>query len=324
MSQAQVLFSRYEDGTKPVKVLSDGWEVLGGGSQEPPQRYTTVKSLLAALTGHPEGRHWSVDRYFRLGPVHGSPSSSQDILDLLANLPFGTPIICTTPGITIPADHVASEATWRKNQSREMGPALVLGLKLGIDLSKRAHEVRKLLFAGFGRRMFQHGYDPEDVLQEVYKGLLIRNSGKCPWDERKSSFGHYVHMVISCVLSNYHRKQRRVQEMEQVGLAVRTRNAEGMRYNDVASNTTFPAQLPTIAVDSLVWEEAEDLVDYMQDFTVPDSLVVTKLIPLVLTGTPRDQLAPCLGVSNASVSRALVHLRKQARAWKSENAVSAF
>lgn len=80
---------------------------------------------------------------------------------------------------------------------------------LGIDLSRRGVEVRKLLHAGFGLRMARAGYDPEDVLQEVYRGILVRNRGKCPFDVRRSSFGHYVHMVIECVLSNYHRRESR-------------------------------------------------------------------------------------------------------------------
>lgn len=85
----------------------------------------------------------------------------------------------------------------------------------GIDLAVRGIEVRKLLYAGFGYRMSRGGYDPEEVLQEVYRGLLVRNRGKCPFDVRKSSFGHYVHMVIECVLSNYHRRESRRRASEQ-------------------------------------------------------------------------------------------------------------
>jgi len=86
---------------------------------------------------------------------------------------------------------------------------------VGIDLAVRGIEVRKLLYAGFGYRMSRGGYDPEEVLQEVYRGLLVRNRGKCPFDVRKSSFGHYVHMVIECVLSNYHRRESRRRASEQ-------------------------------------------------------------------------------------------------------------
>lgn len=89
---------------------------------------------------------------------------------------------------------------------------------LGIDLETRSDEVRKLFYAGFGRRCFNAGYDTEDVLQEVYQGLLSRNLGTCPYDPAKSSFGHYVHMVAGCILSNYRRKEQRRRAREQVGV----------------------------------------------------------------------------------------------------------
>lgn len=80
---------------------------------------------------------------------------------------------------------------------------------IGIDLSKRGVEVRKLFYAAFAHGLAKDGYDPEECLQEVYKGLLTRNRGTCPFDVRKSSFGHYVHIVTRCVLANYIRKERR-------------------------------------------------------------------------------------------------------------------
>lgn len=87
----------------------------------------------------------------------------------------------------------------------------------GIDMARRAHEVRKLFYAGgFTRTLIRDGIDPEDFLQEVYRGLLTRNDGTCPWDHKKSSFGHYVHIVMRCVLSNYLRKHRRTSSMELV------------------------------------------------------------------------------------------------------------
>lgn len=87
--------------------------------------------------------------------------------------------------------------------------------RVGIDLTARGHEVRKLFYAGgYHRSVMREGLDPEEALQEVFRGLLIRNQGKCPWDAKKSSFGHYVHIVIRCVLSNYLRKERRRNQRE--------------------------------------------------------------------------------------------------------------
>lgn len=306
MQPGQVLFSRYEDGVRPVTIKADGiFEVGGLGT------FSTTKDLLSALTGHPEGRHWSVERYFRLGEYAPTPKRcsarghlvpkpkrvlvESNVLEILPQV-----MVRITPGISVP----------------------VVTRKLGIDLAKRAHEVRKLLFAGFGRRMFMSGYDPEDVLQEVYKGLLVRNAGKCPYDPAKSSFGHYVHMVISCVLSNYHRKQHRVHEMEQLGLSGSGEcEAEPWgKQTDVASNTTVSAKSTLYAEDSLLLEAADAFTDYLCD--IPDSHLASQVLPLLLAGVPRQHLAPTLKVSNAAVQRALAHLRKYAPAWKeSENAL---
>lgn len=107
-----------------------------------------------------------------------------------------------------------------RKRKRRMGGLLELfeQPRLGIDLAARGHEVRKLMWAGFGHKILRAGYDPEDVLQEVFRGIIARNNGICPWDAAKSSFGHYVHMVIGCVLTNYHRKQQGIREVEVVGL----------------------------------------------------------------------------------------------------------
>ena len=356
----QVLFSRYEDGTRPVTVLPTGdWE-LQGAPGTPPQRFSTAKGLLVALTGHPEGRHWSLERYFRLGPKFSahSPRLVTDIYDLwpVADDRLPTPLLQTTPGISIPADrenpHLDAEnvektfretktilldaenveKTFREtktilldaenvektfSRSGRRTPAVRPMQTVGIDLERRSHEVRKLLFAGFGRRMYACGYDPEDVLQEVYRGLLVRNSGKCPWDPAKSSFGHYVHMVCSCILSNYHRKQHRTREMEQVGLLNPLGSeGEGTRYTDVASSATVASRAMLVQEDCLMMEEAQDLLAQMQQGSQDaESRLAAKVLPLLLAGTPREDIASSLGVSPASLSRALSHLRKQAAAW---------
>lgn len=85
---------------------------------------------------------------------------------------------------------------------------------VGIDLSSKHRDIKRLMYSGYGKVIHYNGYDPDDVLQEIYRGILARNNGKCPFDESKSSFGHYVHMVIGCILSNYHRKRNKWKENE--------------------------------------------------------------------------------------------------------------
>lgn len=137
-------------------------------------------------------------------------------------------------------------------------PEVALGPKLGIDLAARGHEVRKLMWAGFGHKILRAGYDPEDVLQEIFRGLIARNNGTCPWDARKSSFGHYVHLVIGCVLTNYHRKQQSVRDHESVGL----KGPDG-RDGDAAGHAVAsePVEEATGLVEALVAKLPDNLRD---------------------------------------------------------------
>ena len=87
----------------------------------------------------------------------------------------------------------------------------------GIDLSQRHNEVKKIFLKHCSKMCLDNGCDPEDVLQEVYKGIIIRNSGKCPFDESKSAFSTYVVMVSKCVTINHVNKIRKKTDGEVYG-----------------------------------------------------------------------------------------------------------
>lgn len=159
---------------------------------------------------------------------------------------------------------------------------------LGIDLERRGVEVRKLLHAGFGLRMTLGGYDPADVLQEVYRGILVRNRGKCPFDPKKSSFGHYVHMVIDCVLSNYHRREKRRSSSE----CSWEDFEEGRRelVSDGVGQSTAPlvghegegtdAMALMMVSDRVRWALADG------DLTEREATLALKVLPLIHAGHP--------------------------------------
>jgi len=194
--------------------------------------------------------------------------------------------------------------------------------KLGIDLNLRGHEVRKLLFAGFGARIARSGYDPEDVLQEVYRGILARNVGKCPFDVRKSSFGHYVHMVCECILNNYHRRETRRREVEQVGMPapLSMRDDEGCGSVDASK----------VAERVLVkWEHGGGSDDTMGDairrlerhLTKKTSTGLTvdplamQVAALLASGLNRREIAAEVGVSTNRVNLVIANLRERVADW---------
>ena len=90
-------------------------------------------------------------------------------------------------------------------------------VKLGIDLEKKHEEVRKLFLKHCSKMCHDNYCDVEDVLQEVYKGILIRNKGKCPFNPKKSAFSTYIVMVAKCVTINYVNKKSKKSERETYG-----------------------------------------------------------------------------------------------------------
>jgi DNA-directed RNA polymerase specialized sigma24 family protein len=200
--------------------------------------------------------------------------------------------------------------------------------RVGIDLAQRSgrgdaktrsDEVRKLLWSGFAGKMLSQGYDPEDVLQEVYRGLLVRNRGKCPWDVRKSTFGHYCHLVISCVLTNYHRKQ--VRRIDRNALSMDVGN-DGEERSDAGQWGSCRIWHGSDAGDRLALEELSGVLTKVLDPS-PEAVLGREILPLVSSGHSRAEIAREMGVKPSMVSRALTWLRRQAARWAEEGGLRA-
>ena len=197
--------------------------------------------------------------------------------------------------------------------------------RVGIDLGKhserkgsrfKADEVRRLLWRGFAGKMLSQGYDPEDVLQEIYRGLLVRNKGRCPWDARKSTFGHYVHMVISCVLTNYHRKQVRRIDRDVVPLDVGRNGEENVV--DVGQWGSCPIWEGSEVADQTALRE---LAEYLADVpdNVPEAQLGREILALVRAGYSRGDVVRETGYGASLVSKALAWLRRQTALWACES-----
>jgi DNA-directed RNA polymerase specialized sigma24 family protein len=215
-----------------------------------------------------------------------------------------------------------SEKLWTPEIGLELEKNLELELdrleeRVGIDLVARGHEVRKLLFAGFAGKMLSRGYDPEDVLQEIFRGLVVRNRGKCPWDKRKSSFGHYVHMAINCILTNYHRKESKRVDRDYVPLEIQGEDGQ---------------ELPTVlgsAQGSVLIHAGSELGDQIALLTLqeylenlpdrgPEAQLGRKILPWVTAGCTRREIVQETGYKESLVSRALAWVRHQTALWATE------
>lgn len=245
-----------------------------------------------------------------------------------------------------PIEAVAVEPTTTKVRKRGLSVDHATVGPIGIDLHNRSIEVKKLLFAGFGGRISRHGYDPKDVLQEVYMGLLARNNGICRFDPSKSSFGHYVHMVCGCILANYHRKRARRAEHEQVGMYVSGMGDDepsGMTDAALAASTTNATPFGSMGgVDQgaflagtlgpEVQIRTERVLHSLSVCLVtvgtkdgqlkPEASLALDALPLVYMGMHRSEIARELGHEPNKVGRALAFLRKTTRVWQVEQAVA--
>lgn len=193
--------------------------------------------------------------------------------------------------------------------------ALSVAVPRGVDLQNRGHEVRKLFYAGFGRRVARYGYDPEDVLQEVYKGLLVRNGGKCPFDPSKSSFGHYVHMVAGCIVSNYHRRYSRLDRNEVIGVLNADNEMEDVATADLA--VVGPEHEDLIRGQSLVDRLSFMVDEHVTAHTSLNREVVHECVKLVAAGLRKSEIAAQTGQSPHQVAKILRIIRTVGAEWRS-------
>lgn len=221
----EVVYARQEHGSHPIYRNGDHieveWPVIGRKS------YPNARKTLLAVVNNdpflkklkPKDLHYSWDRYFRTGKYSKRHQLKMDTLSLFV-------------------DSITVSKTPEHKQDLSLS-VLVEEPVLGIDLDKRGIEVRKLFYAGFASKAIAKGYDPEDVLQELYKGLLVRNTGKCPFNPNKSSFGHYVYMVAGCILSNYNRRYSRLQRNEVFGVKDRDGEVVDVAMSSLAQEKPF-------------------------------------------------------------------------------------
>lgn len=309
---AKVFYTRSTDsgpyGPTPVEVVGDGTYRVGVGSQM--VTYPTTRQLLIAVTQHPEARHWTFDRYFRIGKFSQSSPFQPPLEESPIMALFG-PGASTGLTTLVPTGPIMRSGFVSPNLLTLAPNIRTSGL--GIDLRNRSGEVAKLLFAGFGRRIYSWGYDPDDVLQEVYKGLLIRNQGKCPWDAAKSSFGHYVHMVAGCILSNYHRRESRRRQVEQIGMNAPT--DDGFTNVDAADACSTHIECATYLDTTPMVDK--DFIDYLCQKVPPEEgrQMALQVLPLAVEGHGRQEIAAALNVPLAHVARALKAIKTTMAEW---------
>lgn len=110
---------------------------------------------------------------------------------------------------------------------------------LGIDVEKHKDDIKNLFYKRQGQKLMKTGVNTEEVLQEVYKGLLIRNRGSCPYDSEKSAMSTYIVMVVDCITMNYMNKFNRTSDRFVTGVEDDVACSYNASYEEDPSDAIF-------------------------------------------------------------------------------------
>lgn len=294
LRRSGTFFSRMEHGLHRVEADGSGFKVFWPSG---PRVYNSARQTIMALvngveapTGRCRDPKLTFDNYFK-NRVNTGEELSISILDII-------PKVKTKPNelvVSVPKRRIREENSLSVENRR------------GIDLNVNYMDVKRLFYAGFSRRVFAMGYDPEELFQELCKGLLIRNNGKCVFDPGVSSLGHYVHMVANCILSNYNRKYSRVRRSENVGYKDEDGEVVDLSCCDVPVESQ---QLSSIAASEMmdsIMERVPRLVKHS------DSKMVRKATEMVTEGRIRSEIVAETGLPVSTVSKIIRAVRDTAR-----------
>lgn len=190
-----------------------------------------------------------------------------------------------------------SEAVQQEIEQEIQEITALLQKRYGVDLSERFEDVTKLVYSLFYNKVSSR-YEIEDILQEVFAGLLVRNQGKCPWDHEKSSLGHYVHMVASCVISNYHAKQ--------------SKHFDNVVLDSEPDLEEYSSDLD--GEDEYLVEQ--DLRDYVISQVNRDPDTTYTVYSLMLKGHKINEISKLTGISN--VSKQVHEIRSCVARWAAQ------
>lgn len=299
-TETRRLYTRYEHGNLPVDVHEsvEGSRVRRRMTLHLPEgsrmEFGSQGGFLAYLYG--ADNRIPFERYFRLRDE--SPIVLAGVDDVLA---------------------------YCRPEGGESAPTVIVPSRRGIDLENRGIEVRKILFARFGRKIVAMGYDPHDVLQEVYRKLLVANQGAHPYDPGKSSFGHYVYMVCDSALRNYRKKEERRRKKLKLGVAV----FEDDKRVILDAGEAVESKHRITASGDLVHSPEVEMAGAMALKSLCDRIgfgskrqeLACRIVVAFHEGCTRRELGRRLGASSREIREAFDLVKENATAWAEENGI---
>lgn len=152
----------------------------------------------------------------------------------------------------------------------------IIKKKLGIDVEAKYQDIKSIFYRHFAPICFKNKVDPEEVLQEVYYGLEIRNRGTCPFDPAKSSMSTYIVLVARGVVFNYLKKTKNSRENEKTA---KDEDSKIFDYIPMEEKCIDESLIMTEIRNMFKGEMANVFDDMTQGFTVKEIAKRQKLEP---------------------------------------------
>lgn len=275
MESTYILYSRYEDGALPVQIKESGegkrkrYELKIGDLI-----YKSVKDFLKQSKSKAATTFFN---YFRV-----NTRKDLTIYKILENIktykdsctsykPDNDDLLLDEVGDVLESPQTVSN--------------------MGIDIVKKKKDIEKIFYAYYAKRAVSEGLSVEDLLQEVFKGLLVRNKGKGAWNPSRGSFGSYVHMVSGSVYKNFRKKEikRGMKEKGEIPKNYTESSTEDSDYSNEAM----------IMNDFKKWIKTKR--------GMSDSVI--SIVELLSSGKKKKEIAEELGINSTSLHKAIDGLK---------------
>lgn len=88
---------------------------------------------------------------------------------------------------------------------------------LGLDLRAHWLDIRRLVYSVHGKWCLDQALDPEEVISEVARRILVANQGRSPFDPARKTAAAYIVMQSRSAVSNLLDKRARRAKYEELG-----------------------------------------------------------------------------------------------------------
>lgn len=153
----------------------------------------------------------------------------------------------------------------------------------GLDLQRWWPDLQRIVVGKYGAWIRREGLDPDDVVQEVARRVLVANSGRNPYDPRRCSPAVYLLIQARSAIGHLAERRRRWDQEEHVEL--------------------WPEQLTE---DDTLDRLTEELTP------VPEERGVVRLY---LEGHRVAEIVALTGIRRRAVSAVIQGTRARAQAW---------